>query len=151
LLDALDDVSKAIEYDASQIDAYTIKAQILIDRQEFETAREVLNQGIEYFTPLYEAKKSSENRQSLSKLYLARAESGDEPTEQLADLEKATEINPFDDMLSKRYLAALGQTGQFEKMLTTLDRILELNSENVELISTKIATLLRLNKTRRSH
>ncbi|MFN7875589.1 MAG: tetratricopeptide repeat protein [Pirellula sp.] len=146
LLDALDDVSKAIEYDASQIDAYTIKAQILIDRQEFETAREVLNQGIEYFTPLYEAKKSSENRQSLSKLYLARAESGDEPTEQLADLEKATEINPFDDMLSKRYLAALGQTGQFEKMLTTLDRILELNSENVELISTKIATLLRLNK-----
>jgi tetratricopeptide (TPR) repeat protein len=146
LLDALDDCSKAIEYDASQTDAYTIKAQILIDRQDFETAREVINQGIQYFTPLYEAKKSSENRQSLSKLYLARAESGDDPTEQLADLEKATEINPFDEMLSKRYLAGLGQTGQFEKMLTTLDRMLEANPESVELISTKIATLLRLNK-----
>lgn len=146
LLDALDDCSKAIEYDASQTDAYTIKAQILLDRQDFESAREVLNQGIEYFTPLYEAKKNSENRQSLSKLYLARAESGEDPTEQLADLEKATEINPFDEMLSKRYLAGLGQTGQFEKMLTTLDRMLEANSESVELISTKIATLLRLNK-----
>lgn len=146
LLDALDDCSKAIEYDASQTDAYTIKAQILLDRQDFETAREVLNQGIEYFTPLYEAKKNSENRQSLSKLYLARAESADDPNEQLVDLEKATEINPFDEMLSKRYLAGLGQTGQFEKMLTTLDRMLEANAESVELISTKIATLLRLNK-----
>jgi tetratricopeptide (TPR) repeat protein len=147
LLDALDDVSKAISFDASQTEAYIIKAQILADRQEFEGAREILNQGIEYFTPLFEARKSSENRQSLSRLYDARASMGDDVEEQLADLEKAVEINPADDMLSKKLLAALGQTGQFDKILVTLDRMLEVNPESVELISTKIATLLRLDQT----
>jgi tetratricopeptide (TPR) repeat protein len=147
LLDALDDVSKAISFDASQTEAYIIKAQILADRQEFEGAREILNQGIEYFTPLFEARKSSENRQSLSRLYDARASMGDDVEEQLADLEKAVEINPADDMLSKKLLAALGQTGQFDKILVTLDRMLGVNPESVELISTKIATLLRLDQT----
>ncbi|XZE17544.1 tetratricopeptide repeat protein [Pirellulaceae bacterium SH449] len=146
LLDALDDVSKAIGFDASQTEAYIIKAQILADRQEFEGAREILNQGIEYFTPLFEARKNSENRQSLSRLYDARAAMGDDVEEQLADLEKAVEINPVDDMLSKKLLSALGQTGQFDKILLTLDRMLGVNPESVELISTKIATLLRLDQ-----
>lgn len=147
LLDALDDVTKAIGFDASQTEAYIIKAQILADRQEFEGAREILNQGIEYFTPLFEARKNSENRQSLSRLYDARAAMGDDVDEQLADLEKAVEINPVDEMLSKKLLAVLGQTGQFDKILVTLDRMLEVNPESVELISTKIATLLRLDQT----
>jgi tetratricopeptide (TPR) repeat protein len=143
-IDALDDVSKALDLDSSQTDAYLIKAQVLSERQELDEAKEVLTKGIEYFTEKFAERRTVEVRQGLSKLLEARASTEEDPADQLRDFEKACEANPLDEGLTKKYLGLLSQMGQFDKVLTIIDGMLKNSPDSIELIATKISALVRL-------
>ncbi|MBU6174761.1 MAG: hypothetical protein KGQ60_13210, partial [Planctomycetes bacterium] len=143
----LDDLTRAIELDPSMIEGYLFKAAILKGRQDFGEAMDVINAGIAFFEPKLKADpKNAELHQKLANLYTNRAGLQEDPEQQLEDVAKSFEINPNDTNVAKQYLMLLESQQKFDRLLSTLDTILEFDPQNVEFILSKVTLLLRTNK-----
>lgn len=143
----LDDLTRAIELDPSMVEGYLFKAAILKGRQDFGEAMDVVNAGIAFFEPKLKADaKNAELHQKLANLYTTRAGLQEDPEQQLEDVAKSFEINPNDTNVAKQYLMLLESQQKFDRLLSTLDTILEFDPQNVEFILSKVTLLLRTNK-----
>lgn len=143
----LDDLTRAIELDPSMVEGYLFKAAILKGRQDFGEAMDVVNAGIAFFEPKLKADaKNAELHQKLANLYTTRAGLQEDPEQQLEDVAKSFEINPNDTNVAKQYLMLLESQQKFDRLLSTLDKILEFDPQNVEFILSKVTLLLRTNK-----
>ncbi len=150
----LEDLTRSIELDPSLVESYLLKVAILRDRHEYGEAIDVINKGIEVVRPQFEARQNSgELRDKLSKLYIARSTLQEETGLQIADLEKAVEINPLDSNVIKQLLALLESqqvsegVDNTEKMLKTIDAAMEYAPDNIEYELSKIGVLLRAGKS----
>jgi tetratricopeptide (TPR) repeat protein len=129
----IEDLSQAIKYDPSQLDAYLFKTELLAGRNEMQEAFEVADAGIQQFLPSL-ANADAEAKAKLSKLMMMRAGMRDMPEDVIADLKLSVETNPNNlasmTILKNNFL----QEGKSKEAIEFFQSVLSESPENEILI-----------------
>ena len=146
--DLIGDLTEAIEFDPKLADAYLLKFQLHVRRNDVKSARDTANDGITVLMPLVDAKQAdADTKIKLSRLLMARAGTQADKAEAESDLKKSIEY----DANNQASIAALGsrlvQSARIDEAMEFFQRVLESNPEN-ELIIQFTAELLASNKDR---
>jgi len=146
--DLIGDLAEAIEFDPKLADAYLMKFQLHVRRNDVKSARDTANDGIVELMPLVDAKQAdADTKVKLSRLLMARAGTQADKAEAESDLKKSIQY----DANNQASIAALGarlvQSARIDEAVEFFQGVLESNPEN-ELLIQFTAELLASNKDR---
>ncbi len=119
---ALTDLEKALEYDDTLADAQLLLCRLeMLPGGDRERAGKAAHRAVELL---------EDDKQKLAAALVLRAQLGDDPKKQMADLTKAMELDPGNtDAWQIRALLLL-QEGEFEEGAAELEKLLKENGDN---------------------
>jgi tetratricopeptide (TPR) repeat protein len=136
---ALKDLQKAKQYDQSLPDVYLLEARLQAElpRGDRQAAMAALDRAIALL---------QDNPPQLSKAYVLRGRYQEDAKQKLADFEKAAQADPKNSEAGQGLALLYLQSGDNEKAVALLQKLVEQGGDNPNLLAVLAETLIELKK-----
>jgi tetratricopeptide (TPR) repeat protein len=137
---SLKDLEKAKRYDAALPDIYILEAKLqALPGGDLKAAGEAAGEAIKLLA-------TKDDPKQLSKAYILRAQVTDDKERKLADFEAAAKADPTNTDAGQALAALYMENGETEKAVATLQKLLEQDAHNPNLLAAIAAALTDLKK-----